>query len=102
MHTHPLVCSLSLPGFKDAQRPFSALLHPKSLPGTIPDGEAVGEESVSTTAIFVDELDDGEGASCAHAAPWDLYFDEMRDIRLEQRSGSFRCAISTPLLHYTA
>ena len=38
----------------------------------------------------MDEVDDGEGDSEAAAVPWDRYFDEARDVRLEHRGGVFR------------
>ncbi|KAK9838122.1 hypothetical protein WJX81_002596 [Elliptochloris bilobata] len=60
------------------------------MPSTIPDEEPVGGDGIEAPAVLVDEVDDGEGASSAGAAPWDRYFDELRDVRLEERGGTFR------------
>lgn len=47
-------------------------------------------EGSEAPAVLVDEVDDGEGDSEAAAVPWDRYFDEARDVRLEHRGGVFR------------
>lgn len=62
-------------------------------PGTIPDEEPYAASALDGSeapAVLVDEVDDGEGDSEAAAVPWDRYFDEARDVRLEHRGGVFR------------
>ncbi len=82
--------------------------------GTIPDGEAVsgegnsgsGDAPAKAPVVVVDEVDDGDGASHAEATHWQAYFDEARDVRLEQRGGVFRSAarrcLRSHLRPYTA
>ena len=71
-----------------------------ALSGTIPDEEpldASSPDGSEAPAVLVDELDDGDGASHAAAVPWDRYFDEARDVRLEHRGGVFRCPPNSAL-----
>ena len=61
--------------------------------GTIPDEEPYAATSLDGSeapAVLVDEVDDGERDSESAAVPWDRYFDEARDVRLEHRGGVFR------------
>ena len=67
------------------------------VPGTIPDG-------VSTSGQNADELDGIPSSVIEAVEPqigtWDQYFDEKRDLRLEGRGGTFRCA-ATLAEHWT-
>lgn len=67
------------------------------VPGTIPDG-------VSISGQNADELDGIPSSVIEAVEPqigtWDQYFDEKRDLRLEGRGGTFRCA-ATLAEHWT-
>ena len=73
-------------------------MHDRTLDaGTIPDSAAVSGEAAEPDIV------DGIPAGVAAAAmpelhPWDHYFDEVQDLRLEDRGGTFRHVLPTAQL----
>jgi hypothetical protein len=66
--------------------------------GTIPDSVALSGEAAEPDIV------DGIPAAVAAAAlpelhPWDQYFDEVQDLQLEDRGGTFRHVPAFKLLH---